>query len=195
MAKRLRIRRGNYADLPTLSAGELGFAEDTANLYIGQTSGTNKLLATLDISSLSEIDAIASTDKIPVYDVSTSTNKFVEAGDLISSTLRYTARINVGYDQDYVITRVTGVNTLSTATLSMVSATEIRVASASLTTTNSLATFSGYCVANGFSFIVTDITYATGYVSIRFADFNNEAITPEMYGDNFIFNILIEVYP
>lgn len=39
MARKLQIRRGNNANIPTLSPGEFGLATDTAKLYVGGESG------------------------------------------------------------------------------------------------------------------------------------------------------------
>lgn len=44
MADKFQIRRGNFASLPVLDDGELGYAEDTNQMFIGSTGG-NKLLS------------------------------------------------------------------------------------------------------------------------------------------------------
>lgn len=43
MGQRIRVRQGLKADLPTLAEGELGFCEDTFELFVG-TSGGNVLI-------------------------------------------------------------------------------------------------------------------------------------------------------
>jgi uncharacterized protein YjdB len=40
----LKIKRGNRAFLPLLQPGELGFAEDSGELFIGTSEGTNRLI-------------------------------------------------------------------------------------------------------------------------------------------------------
>lgn len=53
MADKILLRRGNKADLPTLTGGEPGFALDTKELYIGTASGNEKLWgATINPASL-----------------------------------------------------------------------------------------------------------------------------------------------
>lgn len=199
MAKRLRIRRGNFADLPTLSAGEFGFAEDTANLYIGQTSGTNKLLATLDISSLSEVDAIASGDKIPVYDVSTSTNKYVEAGDLTASLLKkYVARFDLVYIQDYTFENINILqNDFGTVDLSNRDATNgatIRISNALFLATKTKITISGGNRPNEVIFQFTPI-YGSGYVDFSYINYDGVTIDSALHSDGSTFEVEITVYP
>jgi hypothetical protein len=43
MPNQIKIRRGLKANLPALAVGELGFATDTGELYIGTASGNVKL--------------------------------------------------------------------------------------------------------------------------------------------------------
>lgn len=43
MPDKIRMRRGNLANLPTLDDGEIGLAEDTKEVYIGSTAGNIKL--------------------------------------------------------------------------------------------------------------------------------------------------------
>lgn len=45
MADKILLRRGNRVDLPTLLAGEPGFALDTKELYIGTNSGNQKIVS------------------------------------------------------------------------------------------------------------------------------------------------------
>lgn len=45
MADRILLRRGNLADLPTLTTGEPGFATDSKTLYIGTASGNQKIVS------------------------------------------------------------------------------------------------------------------------------------------------------
>lgn len=40
--RQLQVRRGLKANLPTLGDGELGFCEDTGELFIGTSSSGNK---------------------------------------------------------------------------------------------------------------------------------------------------------
>lgn len=43
MADKILLRRGNFADLPTLSPGEPGFALDDKRFFIGTSSGNSEL--------------------------------------------------------------------------------------------------------------------------------------------------------
>jgi parallel beta-helix repeat protein len=45
MATKIQVRRGNEADVPTLSQGEFGLALDTSNLYIGGASANIRVNA------------------------------------------------------------------------------------------------------------------------------------------------------
>ncbi len=47
MAKKIQVKRGNAANLPTLAPGELGLTVDTKKLYVGHSQG-NIQLATAD---------------------------------------------------------------------------------------------------------------------------------------------------
>lgn len=56
MARKLQIRRGNNANIPTLSPGEFGLATDTAKLYVGGESGN------LEVAMKDDIDGLTATD-------------------------------------------------------------------------------------------------------------------------------------
>ena len=43
MAVTLKVKRGTSLNLPVLNVGELGFASDTNELYIGSASGNLKI--------------------------------------------------------------------------------------------------------------------------------------------------------
>lgn len=49
MPDKIRMRRGNLVNLPTLDDGEIGLAEDSKTVYIGSTAGNVKFaMATLE---------------------------------------------------------------------------------------------------------------------------------------------------
>lgn len=49
--KKLQIRRGAKANLPTLSEGELGYCTDTKEVYVGSGSGNTQLAKQTDVSN------------------------------------------------------------------------------------------------------------------------------------------------
>lgn len=55
MGTKIQLRRGLKADLPTLDNGEVGFAQDTEELFIGSSSGNKKL--TFDATKYDSYDA------------------------------------------------------------------------------------------------------------------------------------------
>jgi len=44
MANLIQIKRGAYADLPTLAAGELGYCTDTDQIYIGDGAANHEIV-------------------------------------------------------------------------------------------------------------------------------------------------------
>lgn len=49
--KKLQIRRGAKANLPTLSEGELGYCTDTKEVYVGSGSGNTQLAKQTDVQN------------------------------------------------------------------------------------------------------------------------------------------------
>lgn len=45
MPDKIRMRRGNIANLPTLDDGEIGFAEDAKKMFIGTTTGNQGIVS------------------------------------------------------------------------------------------------------------------------------------------------------
>jgi len=76
----LQLRRGLVSALPTLAEGELGYATDTKDVYIGTSSGNQKYQANLTgllsaIPSLGVGQTYFATDNLTVYVGSASGNK------------------------------------------------------------------------------------------------------------------------
>lgn len=55
MARKLQVKRGLTANLPTLSEGEFGFCTDTSALYIGSGSGNVQLANNLSLADKLEL--------------------------------------------------------------------------------------------------------------------------------------------
>lgn len=91
MAK-VQIKRGNKANLPTLAQGELGLALDTAELFIGGSSGN------VNINSTTK-DIPAGGTKGQILKKKSNTDRDVEWGDIppineLSSYMAFCANVN-----------------------------------------------------------------------------------------------------
>ncbi len=89
----LQLRRGLVSALPTLAEGELGYATDTKDLYIGTSSGNQKYQANLTgllsaIPSLGVGQTYFATDIYRLYVGSASGNL-----PLITASKKYKAKI------------------------------------------------------------------------------------------------------
>lgn len=80
--KKLQIRRGAKANLPTLSEGELGYCTDTKEVYVGSGSGNTQLAKQTDVQN--KVDKVSgkglsandytTTDKNKVANLPSNTN-------------------------------------------------------------------------------------------------------------------------
>lgn len=82
MGTKIQLRRGLKADLPTLDNGEVGFAQDTEELFIGSSSGNKKL--TFDATKydsydaqLADIATFVNADRTGIISASTSINNAI----------------------------------------------------------------------------------------------------------------------
>ncbi len=68
MSRKLQVKRGKEANLPTLAEGEFGFLTDKKKLYIGSDSGNVKIPtgdAGLPVVNITSTDGIAYTGELP----------------------------------------------------------------------------------------------------------------------------------
>lgn len=69
MSRKLQVKRGKEANLPTLAEGEFGFLTDKKKLYIGSDSGNVKIStgdAGLPVVNITSTDGIAYTGELPI---------------------------------------------------------------------------------------------------------------------------------
>lgn len=70
MAVKIQFRRGNFADLPTLSAGEPGFCSDTKQFFVGDGSSNHELALKSYVDAVAQglkvLDAVAAATTGPV---------------------------------------------------------------------------------------------------------------------------------
>lgn len=90
MGTKIQLRRGLKADLPTLDNGEVGFAQDTEELFIGSSSGNKKL--TFDATKYDSYDAqLAENAK----QIGIGVNKYAK-GDGTDETVKVQNALNDG---------------------------------------------------------------------------------------------------
>lgn len=69
MSRKLQVKRGKEANLPTLAEGEFGFLTDKKKLYIGSDSGNIKIPMGdegLPVVNITSTDGIAYTGELPI---------------------------------------------------------------------------------------------------------------------------------
>ena len=117
----IKLKRGAYADLPTLGVGEPGFTTDRYQLYVGSPDG-NKLIGGGEFWNL---NSTTSGGGIKIYEASNNGTNFVElkSPDLLGSDLSLTLPATDGNADQVLKTDGSGnltfaaVNTLSNAGL------------------------------------------------------------------------------
>ena len=73
---KIKIRRGDFADLPTLDEGELGLAQDIGSLYIGSTNGNVLLNPVKELVDGYSIDGYLIPAVDNVHDLGTPDNRW-----------------------------------------------------------------------------------------------------------------------
>lgn len=88
MAVTIQFRRGNFADLPTLSAGEPGFCSDTKQFFVGDGSSNHELALKSYVDAVAQGLKVLSSVKVASTEALTLTNEQTVDGVVLSAADR-----------------------------------------------------------------------------------------------------------
>lgn len=96
MADKIQLKRGLKQDLPTLDNGEVGYVQDTEELYIGSTGGNKKL--TFDADKYASYDAQLAENAtvcVATGDPTTDTNNIIALMLVTKSKLKLSGNFTI----------------------------------------------------------------------------------------------------